>query len=462
MHQCGVTVRDTVPISVQEWKPAKVAGVSYVNERLKDVLWDKLIAHFTLPVLDSPGKTTAMTNKVKHFALKKMAEQFNNYKNRLYREYVKNKKAPDFSGTLERQRDHWKSFLEYKESVLAKERSKKNKINAAKKIYHHKMGPGGYISAEPKWGADEAAMREKGITPATEDFPHRLRNWVLGHGAEYDAETGELIIDEKKANPIPQKDIVQAVKDAREGKFIPDREQDELTKALGNREKGGRTRGLGADTPWYIGFPEDRESYRSRLRAKKRKEMEYSDRLSNLEIMVLKQQKQLKDLSEQGGTHQLQQESQGDPSQRRSSVASTKLAADEASTFTYPVDYITEKTSCELPVEVRNLSLKAADGYALTCESTALWSGNEIPDGYARVGVDRIEPGYELLELDIPGADDERTLGDVGGGIILWRKKYIVLSGWVPRPPSSPHSWRGSPPSPHDDERDDHHNTSPS
>ena len=111
---------------------------------------------------------------------------------------------------------------------------------------------------------------------------------------------------------------------------------------------------------------------------------------------------------------------------------------------------------------VRNLSLKAADGYALTCESTALWHCNVIPDGYGRVGVDQLVPGYESLELDIPGADDERTLGDVGGGIILWRKKYIVFPGSAPRPPSSPPSRESPPPSPHDDERDDHHNTSPS
>ena len=107
VHQCRVIVRDTIPISVQEWnKPAKVEGVSYVEERTKDVLWNKLIAHFTLPILDDEVKTKAMTDKVKHFALKKMAEQFNKYKNRLYRAYVLDKKAPDFTGTLERQRTH--------------------------------------------------------------------------------------------------------------------------------------------------------------------------------------------------------------------------------------------------------------------------------------------------------------------------------------------------------------------
>ena len=69
--------------------------------------------------------------------------------------------------------------------------------------------------------------------------------------------------------------------------------------------------------------------------------------------------------------------------------------------------------------------------------------------------MDQIHPGFESLELHIPGGDDERTLGDVQGGLILWPKKYIVIPGWTaPRPPS--------PPSPHDDDLDDHHNTSTS
>ena len=107
------------------------------------------------------------------------------------------------------------------------------------------MGAGGYRSAEPKWDKVEADMREKGIAPATEEWPHRVRNWVLGHGAQYDVETWELIVDEKKEISKPQKANVEAVKEVREGKFIPDREHDELTKALGNPEKGGRTREIG-------------------------------------------------------------------------------------------------------------------------------------------------------------------------------------------------------------------------
>ena len=62
-----------------------------------------------------------------------MAEQLNKWKNRLYNAYLKDKKDPKFEGTLEKQRKHWNSFLEYKTSELAKQRSVNNKVNAAKR-----------------------------------------------------------------------------------------------------------------------------------------------------------------------------------------------------------------------------------------------------------------------------------------------------------------------------------------
>ena len=62
-----------------------------------------------------------------------MAEQFNKYKNQLYRQYEKDNKAPNFTGTLQRQKAHWPAFVEYKKSEAAKERSAKNKANVAKR-----------------------------------------------------------------------------------------------------------------------------------------------------------------------------------------------------------------------------------------------------------------------------------------------------------------------------------------
>ena len=127
--------------------------------------------------------------------------------------------------SLERHRAHWDSFVEYKNSELARQRSEKNKENAKKKIYHHKMGTGGYRTAEPKWDQTEAAMREKGIITATESWPHRVRNWILGHGAEYDMETGELKMIPRKKILYPRKQLLkQSPRFKRESLFPTERE----------------------------------------------------------------------------------------------------------------------------------------------------------------------------------------------------------------------------------------------
>ena len=98
------------------------------------------------------------------------------------------------------------------------------------------------------------------------------------------------------------------------------------------------------------GFPADRQSYRSRARATKRKEQENSDRFSKLESMLSHLHQELAEMRQPGATRQLQEGAPtGGPSQLRSSVASTGVGADEPSNKeTFPVDYITEKTTCEL------------------------------------------------------------------------------------------------------------------
>ena len=55
------------------------------------------------------------------------------------------------------------------------------------------------------------------------------------------------------------------------GVFTPNRENDELTGALGNPEYPGRTRGKGV-IPWYEGFSEWNADYRTRARRKMEEE----------------------------------------------------------------------------------------------------------------------------------------------------------------------------------------------
>jgi hypothetical protein len=125
-------------------------------------------------------------------------------------------------------------------------------------------------------------MLAEGITPVTLNWPWRCRNWFFAHGGKLDPATGKIIAlaSLEKAS----EELLKAIKAAQEGEFHPDRENDELTRALGNPEHGGRTRGMGV-VPWYEGFAGWNNSYKSRSRKKKVE----ADRLSKLERMYEQQ-----------------------------------------------------------------------------------------------------------------------------------------------------------------------------
>ena len=115
-----------------------------------------------------------------------------------------------------------------------------NKQNAAKKEYHHVMGSGGYKVARPKWEKTENDLIDKGIDPETLEWAEWAKTWFYGHGGKLDPETGKCIFT-KDQLATPLKALKAAMKDVQDGKFNPDRENDELTRALGNAEHSGRT-----------------------------------------------------------------------------------------------------------------------------------------------------------------------------------------------------------------------------
>ena len=116
--------------------------------------------------------------------------------------------------------------------------------------------------------------------------------------------------------------ILVAIEEARSGVFQPNRENDELTRALGNPEHPGRTRGKGAIL-WYEGFSDWNTDYRTRARKKiaeeKKRKMEEEQRkwdyeclqgleASQAELVVKfqRQQEQIDSLTQQRGSQQLQ------------------------------------------------------------------------------------------------------------------------------------------------------------
>ena len=72
--QCGVLVRDKIPISIQQWYKPKEEDpeVSYVNDMQKEYLWTELKANFSLPPEEDPEKPVK-EELIKSCALKKMA-----------------------------------------------------------------------------------------------------------------------------------------------------------------------------------------------------------------------------------------------------------------------------------------------------------------------------------------------------------------------------------------------------
>jgi hypothetical protein len=331
----------------------------------------------------------------------------------------------------------------------------------------------------PKWDAQEAEMELNGITPepTREGWDIRARNWFLAHGCEYDMKTGNIVESDTRVR-VPRQKWIEVTTDIKAGKlkFAPDREKDLLTLVLGNPEKGGRTRGFGPSVPWSLGFPADAETYRSRARAKQRQLEVQNDRMAEFQRRLDQQQRELqqqqREINELKG--QRPPDNTAEISQRRdSSVADseappTRMMIDAGPGD--PLDGIKEQTPCDLHEVFRKVSVKVAVGYVLPAfgpeGEPATWHGNQIPAGYARVGVDSVVPSWETLELEIPGGDGGLTLREVLGEIILWEKKNIRLPGWVApstsrpsrspspppddrRPPSPPPTDHMSPPSPH-------------
>ena len=172
-----------------------------------------------------------------------------------------------------------------------------------------------------------------------------------------------------------------------EGRFHPDREKDELSRALGNPEHPGRTRGTSGSVPWVHGFS-DSTGYRSRGRKKK----EEADRMQKVEERLALQEKKLEALTSQRATGPPSQQHEDPsfdtaheatpPSRRKSSVASTELVRPDNTAPRYPVDDITEREHCELMAKCSNLTLKVVVGYVLPPGPDGTFHCNPIPDGY--------------------------------------------------------------------------------
>ena len=203
VQQCGVVVRDYVPITFREWKPIKGTPDSYVVSPVaKESLWKRLMKNFILPEPEVASdeeeepdedelkrRRDRMEEKVQHFAFTKMAQAFYNWKKRLNGKFIKEGKTPDWELKMYMKlKDDWPAFKADKESEEAKARSAKNAENAKKMKYIHTMGPGRYAEGTRKWSNHEEEYLVKGVIPEPYTWDSRCRDWFYGHGGTLDAE----------------------------------------------------------------------------------------------------------------------------------------------------------------------------------------------------------------------------------------------------------------------------------
>ena len=117
--------------------------------------------------------------------------------------------------------------MAYNKSEDAQKKSAKNMLNAAKKKYHHTMGPDGYTFNMPEWDNLLADLLARGITPEPMTWIERARNGFYGHGGMLDIEGKCIYNQRRKDDPLlPIEAIRNVVKDVVEGRFCPDREDD--------------------------------------------------------------------------------------------------------------------------------------------------------------------------------------------------------------------------------------------
>jgi hypothetical protein len=154
-----------------------------VPDSVKDQLWNDVLKHFTIHV---------NADLVKGWTLAKMATQFQNFKKKLTRDFIKNNRTPNGDEYL-KIKDHWKSLVEYKRSDFFAQKSAQGKNSASKKgEYNHRLGRGGYAVAIPKWRKMEQELTTKGIISAVFHWPDRSKNWYYVHGGRLNPDDGTL------------------------------------------------------------------------------------------------------------------------------------------------------------------------------------------------------------------------------------------------------------------------------
>ena len=408
-NSCGFLVKEHVPITVTDWR--------LLPEETKELLWEKLQTTIRFP--------TGTEEAAKQNALKTMGKSFRGWKSELNKEFVKKKLVP-YSKYGKITPEQWAEFIRQKTTPEAIKLGESFKHLAKKNKHHHHLGSSGYAPKIPEWRRQEEEAARAGKPNPLEGCDERSRNWVYARSQR--TESGDLAFSSQEIMEVTQ--TIQGL--AKEGSLEPDRENDLLTKALGNKEHSGRTRGIGSKVGWKHGFPEA-AGYRSRDRYKKTLEEQIQEHVKFQFEKMWNEKEQ-----EKAAERMVIEQPTSSPG-FRSSVGST-----HADSQKYPVDEITDATSCILhvPVGKGDFTVEAATGQAIPGR---VFHYQDIPAGYAKVQVDSVQPNFMKYKLDISAPEDIEILEEAIGSFILWPRRDIILRRQKSQSPASRLSQRPAP-----------------
>jgi len=222
-----------------------------------------------------------------------------------------------------------------------------------------------------KWRKEIEDAKAAGVATIYDDIDERSMFWLKAREGK-DKETGELVIPDQRTLAVAQS-IHELAQKKVKGEFVPRREQDELSLALGNKEHPDCGRGFSSKYGLKLGFPNQLAMYKTR--------QHYKD---DLLAQLCKKADQYID-------EKLNQWLQA--SQDQGSVEPSALVAlcSVASTTheTSPVDVIDSPTLCALhiPYNWKGKTIKVVSG---TAYPGCILHHSVLPEDYARVKVSRL------------------------------------------------------------------------
>ena len=106
--------------------------------------------------------------------LEEEALAFATFKKKMFSNYIKKDMEPDWND-FPQVKPYCEDFKQYNLSEEAQEKSEQAQRNARNKKYSHHLGAGGYKKAIKKWQKTEQDLMDRGIRPATWEWPDRSK-----------------------------------------------------------------------------------------------------------------------------------------------------------------------------------------------------------------------------------------------------------------------------------------------